>query len=151
MKKKKRGIVSPPIAFCRRFFRKVYRLEPTGGSSTFRPAFTMGLGPAPCFRGSQDPPTLSVCVFLQHGLAVCQVGDESVPQSYQGLCARGVCDDLIAWLNLPAPLAPLVCCQGSQASHHRRSVGVPSAVPVTDPCLPDPSIPRSGQTRSAGH
>ena len=119
------------------------------GPNPFRPASTMRLGPAPHFRGSQDPPTLSVCVFLQHGLAVCQVGYEPVPSSYKGLCARGVCDDLIARLNLPAPLAPLACCQGSLASRPRRSVGVPSAAPVTDPCLPDPGIPRSGQTRYA--
>ena len=151
MKKRGRGYCKPPNGFLPLFFRKAYRLEPTGGPNPFRPVSTMGPGPAPCFRGSQDPPTLSACVFLQHGLAVCQVGDESVPQSYQGLCARGVCDDLIAQLSLPAPLAPLACCQGSQASHHRRSVGVPSAVPVTDPCPPDPGTPRSGQTRSAGH
>ena len=151
MKKRGKGIVSPPMAFCRRFFRKVHRLEPTGGPNPFRPAFTMGRGPALRFRGSQDPPTLSACVFLQHGLAVCQVVYEPVPSSYKGLCARGVCDDLIAQLSLPAPLVPLACCQGSQASRHRRSVGVLSAAPVTDPCPPDPGTPRSGQTRSAGH
>ena len=43
MKKKGGGIVSPPVAFCRRFFRKVRRLEPTGGPNTFRPASTTNL------------------------------------------------------------------------------------------------------------
>ena len=55
-KKREEYCRPPPMAFCRRFFRKVHRLEPTGGPSSFRPTFTMGSGSALSLRGSQDPP-----------------------------------------------------------------------------------------------
>ena len=131
--KKKRGIVSPPVAFCRRFFRKVHRLEPTGGPNPFRSAFTIGRGPAPVSGDPRIRPFYQSVLFSSTVLPFARLLTNRYPKSYQGFCARGVCDDLIAWLSLPAPLAPLVCCQGSQASRPQRSVGVPSASPVTDP------------------
>ena len=83
----------------------------------------MGSGPPPDPGISEDLPTFMGRVPLQHGLAVCQVGDEPVPQSYQGLCVSGVCDDLVDWLNLPEPAAQPNPSAGYKKPHKSASVG----------------------------
>ena len=121
---KGKGYCKPPDGFLPSFFVKLCQgSRPLWARRPLDPLL-LWVRVLPPIRGFQRIcPLLSARVLLQHGLAVCQVADEPVPQSYQGLCVSGVCDDLVAWLNLPAPAAQPNPSAGYKKPHKSASVG----------------------------